>query len=297
MTWIKRIGFFLLTNFLVIATIGILMKVFNIQPYLDQNGINYGSLMAFCFLYGMAGSFISLAMSRFAAKSFMGVKLVNENDPQAGWVVRSVYQYAKAAGLSKMPEVGVYHSPEVNAFATGPTKSRSLVAVSAGLLNNMSQEEAQGVLAHEVAHIENGDMVTMTLIQGVINAFALFLAYLASFAISNLLRGDRNNGRSNGWMEYIIRQIFFMIFSFLGMFVVAGFSRWREFRADAGGARLAGKTKMIAALERLQSTIKMVDESKISVASMKISSKGGIMSLLATHPPLEKRIEALKKSL
>jgi len=285
----KRLGLFVLTNVLVIATIGIILKVFNVQPYLTPYGVNYTQLLIYCSIWGFAGSFISLLLSRFMAKTTLGVKLIEETDPELGWLVRRVYQYAQGANLPKMPEVGIYMSNEVNAFATGPTRSRSLVAVSAGLLNSMNQDEVDGVLAHEIAHIANGDMVTMTLVQGVVNSFALFLSKVIMLAL-------RNNRERRGFLEFFIQQALFSFFSFLGMFVVAGFSRYREFRADEGGARLAGRDKMIAALAKLQNTFGAVDKAKPQIASMKISSRSGLMKLLSTHPPLNDRIEALKSS-
>lgn len=290
MQYLKRFGFFILTNVLVVTTIGIILKVFNVQPYMTAYGVNYTSLLIYCFIWGMAGSFISLLLSRFMAKMTMGMKPLDQNDAEYGWVVQRVYQYAKVAGISTMPEVCVYNSPEVNAFATGPTRNRSLVAVSKGLIQAMSREEVEGVIAHEVAHIENGDMVTMTLIQGVVNAFALFLAKIVSMALSN-------NKDRRGWMDFMIQQALYMFFSFLGMFVISAFSRWREFRADAGGARLAGRNKMIGALEKLQSNYNRVDNGNASLATMKIAGLPKFTQLLSTHPTLESRIDALKKAL
>src|SRR5690606_37107750 len=178
MAWAKRIFLFLAVNALVVITISTLMRLFGVEPYLQANGLNLESLAVFCLLWGMGGAFISLGLSRIMAKWMMGVKVIDPNttDSNAQELVQTVYRLARAAGLSKMPEVGIYQSPEVNAFATGPTKARSLVAVSTGLLQRMRQDEVEGVLAHEVAHIANGDMVTMTLVQGVINAFVMFLA-------------------------------------------------------------------------------------------------------------------------
>jgi heat shock protein HtpX len=197
-----------------------------------------------------------------------------------------------------MPEVGVYQSPEVNAFATGPSRNNSLVAVSSGLLQQMTVDEVEGVLAHEIAHVANGDMVTMALVQGVVNAFVMFFARIAAFALQNVLSGDRDDDRpaASGMAYHISVMVFEIAFSFLGMFVVAYFSRIREFRADKGGAQFAGKHKMVSALRKLKQKIDMIDDSNDQVKTMKISSKKGFMSFLSTHPSLDDRIEALERA-
>jgi heat shock protein HtpX len=197
-----------------------------------------------------------------------------------------------------MPEVGVYQSPEVNAFATGPSKNNALVAVSSGLIQQMNADELEGVLAHEIAHVANGDMVTMALVQGVVNAFVMFFARIAAFALQNVMSGDRDDDRpvNTGWAYHISVMVFEMAFSLLGMFVVAYFSRIREFRADKGGAQYAGKYKMISALKRLQQKVDLLDDSQDSIKAMKISSKKGFMNFISTHPSLEDRIAALERS-
>jgi heat shock protein HtpX len=292
MAWTKRIGLFLLTNILIIATITIITNVLGVRYWIEDNGINYVSLMIFCSIWGFVGAFISLAMSKFMAKWAMGVQIIDPN--KATGVEREllsrVQRLASSARIP-IPEVGIYQSPEINAFATGPTKSNSLVAVSTGLLNFMDSQEVEGVLAHEISHISNGDMVTMTLIQGVVNSFTMFLSRIAAFAVGRLVRED---------MEHIVRMIstivFDILFSILGSIVVASFSRAREFRADAGGAKLAGRESMIAALEKLQKYSNApADERGASLASMKISGKGAFMALFSTHPPLPVRIEALRR--
>lgn len=302
MAMAKRVFLFLAVNFLVILTVSIIMAVFGIEPYLQAQGIHYESLLVFCLIWGFGGAFISLALSRKIAKWTMGVKVISPEvqDPALSELVQTVHQLSRSAGLPKMPEVGIYESPEVNAFATGPTKSRALVAVSTGLLSRMQKDEIEGVLGHEVAHVANGDMVTMTLIQGVVNAFVMFLARVVAFAVMNLTR-DRDSGESpiGGFAYYLVvwvLEAFFMIF---GSMVVAWFSRYREFRADLGSAKIGGKEKMIAALERLQKTMEIEDPHAQSqaVQTMKISSKrGGFLALLASHPPLEQRIRALETS-
>ncbi len=293
----KRIFLFVLTNILVLVSVSIILSVLGVGNYLTASGINYTALMVFCLVWGFVGSGISLLMSKFMAKRMMGVEIVDERG-QYGELVRKVHQMAKQAGITKMPEVGVYHSPEVNAFATGPTKNKALVAVSTGLLQQMNSDEVEGVLAHEVAHVANGDMVTMALVQGVVNAFVMFFARIAAFALQNFLSGDRDDDRpaNTGWAYHISVMVFEIAFSFLGMFVVAYFSRIREFRADKGGAQFAGRHKMVAALKRLQQKIDFVDDSQDAIKTMKISSKKGLMNFLSTHPSLEDRIAALERS-
>jgi heat shock protein HtpX len=292
----KRIFLFALTNILVMVSVSMVLSFFGIGNYLTAQGIDYTALMAFCLVWGFVGSGISLLLSKFMAKSMMGVEIVDERGQYAD-LVRKVHVMAKQAGIEKMPEVGVYHSPEVNAFATGPSKNNALVAVSTGLLQQMNTDEVEGVLAHEVAHVANGDMVTMALIQGVVNAFVMFFARIAAFALQNAMSGDRDDDRpvNTGWAYHLSVMVFEIIFSFLGMFVVAYFSLLREFRADKGGAQYAGKSKMVAALKRLQQKIDFVDDSQDAVKTLKISSKKGLMNFLSTHPSLEDRISALER--
>ena len=197
-----------------------------------------------------------------------------------------------------MPQVGIYESPEVNAFATGPTKSRSLVAVSTGLLRSMNKNEVEGVLAHEIAHVANGDMVTMTLIQGVVNAFVMFLARIAAFAVGQALAsrgGDREDSAPSPILNWVMVIVFEILFGLIGAMIVASFSRWREFRADAGGAKLAGRENMRAALMKLRSYTERIDNEHQSIAALKISGRpGGFLALFSTHPPLEERIRRLE---
>lgn len=292
----KRIFLFVMMNALVLVSISIVTNLLGIQPYINAYGIDYGNLMAFCLVWGMVGSFISLALSKVMAKFMMGVKVVDERGEHRD-LVFTVHRLAKQAGITKMPEVGVYDSPEVNAFATGPTKNRALIAVSTGLLNKMSPEAIEGVLGHEVAHAANGDMVTMALVQGVVNAFVMFFARIAAFALQQVMRGDderEGSSMGGGFAYHISVFVFEIFFSFLGMFVVAYFSRIREFRADAGGAKFAGRDKMINALKQLKSTFEQVDDSQTNFRCMKISSKGSFMKFLSTHPSLDDRIFALE---
>jgi heat shock protein HtpX len=296
----KRILLFVLVNILVLVTISLVLRLFGLDRYLESARLNYTALAAFCLLWGMGGAFISLAISRWMAKFAMGVKVIDPNtsNPALRELVENVHALARRAQLPKLPEVGIYESPEVNAFATGPSKARSLVAVSTGLLNRMDRDEVQGVLAHEVAHIANGDMVTMTLIQGVINAFVMFFARILAFAVAQALR-SRDDDRGGFWIQYLLVMVFEIALSLLGAIVVCWFSRQREFRADAGGRILAGKPQMIGALRALQSVLAgphAVDERGASLQSLKISGKpAGFLALFATHPPLEQRIAALER--
>jgi heat shock protein HtpX len=282
----KRIVLFILTNFLVMVTISIVINVLGLGRYLTAQGIDYYQLAAFCLIWGMSGSLISLAMSRVSAKWMMGVQTIDRMNPHAGWVVSMVEELARKAGLPKTPEVGIYDSPEVNAFATGPSKRRSLVAFSSGLLQSMNRNEIEGVAAHEIAHIANGDMVTMTLLQGIVNAFVMFFARIIAWAFTQNSREE-----SRYATQRLITFGLEMVLGLLGMIVVCAFSRWREFRADRGGAQYAGKTDMIAALQRLASNQRRISTDQPALATLKIS--GGVGVLFSTHPPLEKRIQTL----
>jgi heat shock protein HtpX len=299
----KRILLFVLTNILVIVTIsivvGILSRIFGVNLY----GNTYESLFLLCLVWGMGGAFISLGLSRLMAKWMMGVHVIDSNNPgEYRDVVSLVRQLAQKAELPVTPEVGVYDSPELNAFATGPSKRRALVAVSTGLLQRMNRDQLEGVLGHEITHIANGDMVTMTLIQGVINAFVMFFARIIAFAISSALRSrgsDRESSFGGFWMNYLLISVLEILFGLLGFIVVAWFSRRREFRADRGGALYAGRGKMISALQQLQLFYGKIPEVKkegsAAVATLKISGKqGGFLSLMATHPPLDERIARLQ---
>ncbi len=301
MTWFKRIGLFLAVNVLVMVTVSLILNIFGVKPYLTPYGLDYQSLMIFCFVWGMGGAFISLALSRIMAKWMMGVKIISldTKDVDQRELLQMVHVLARAAQLPVMPQVGIYESSEVNAFATGPTKSRSLVAVSSGLLQRMKPAEVNGVLAHEVAHIANGDMVTMTLIQGVVNAFVMFLARVIAFALTMTGRKDDQGSQRTPFTYYAVQMILEIAFMILGSMVVAKFSRYREFRADAGGARLAGREHMILALESLRKTFESVDpKAQPAIAALKISSRpGGIMKLFSTHPPLEERIKRLRAAV
>ncbi|MBK7844656.1 MAG: protease HtpX [Bdellovibrionales bacterium] len=302
MAWAKRIGLFIAVNLLVMVTISLILNMLGVKPYLTQYGLDYQSLMIFCLVWGMGGAFISLALSRIMAKWTMGVQIIDldTRDFEQRELLQMVHDLAKSAHLPAMPQVGIYDSPEVNAFATGPTKSRSLVAVSNGLLQSMKREEIKGVLGHEIAHIANGDMVTMTLIQGVVNAFVMFLARAIAFAL--VMAGNKSEDREGSGAPiayYVVQFVLEIVFMILGSMVVAWFSRYREFRADKGGARLAGRQNMIQALQGLQRTFEEVDPAaQPSIQALKISGRPvGIMRLFSTHPPLEERIERLRTAI
>ena len=291
MVWAKRIVLFLITNILVMLTITILAQVLGLGRGLGGGGLV--GLAVFCLIWGMAGSLISLALSRVMAKRMMGVQVIDPNtsDPTERSLVEIVHGLARGARLPAMPEVGIYDSPEVNAFATGPTKSRALVAVSSGLLGRMNRDEVEGVLGHEITHVANGDMVTMTLLQGIVNAFVLFFARVIAFAVSQNVREE-----SRGMVNFLVVIVLQIVLSLLGALVVAAFSRWREFRADRGGATLAGTPKMIAALERLRRNAEMVDTSHEALATLQIAgAPSRFAALLASHPPLEVRIARLQQ--
>jgi heat shock protein HtpX len=291
----KRILLFVGVNILIITTISVLMKVFNVQPYLTARGIDYSSLLVFCAIWGFGGAFISLALSRVMAKWMMGVKVIDPktSDPAQRALVQRVHELAQRAGLGTMPEVGYYESPELNAFATGPTKSRALVAVSTGLLTRMDKREVDGVLAHEVAHIANGDMVTMTLVQGVVNVFVMFLARVIGFFASQFVAEERRP-----LVQFVTVIALEIALGILGMVAVGYFSRLREYRADAGGAALSGRENMIAALKRLKANMNLVEpDGQPALATLKISGKpGGFLKLISTHPDLDDRIRRLEQS-
>jgi len=287
----KRIFLFVLTNIAIVATLTIVVSLLGLDRGLTDQGLNIGALAVFCFIWGMGGAFISLAISRWTAKRAMGVQLVDGRTGQAelDWLHETVGRLTRQANLP-MPEVGFYESPEVNAFATGPSKSRSLVAVSSGLLRGMRRDEVEGVLAHEVAHIANGDMVTMTLLQGVVNAFVMFLARIIAYALTSRGREDDRGGAPSFMLVMVLE----LVLGVIGMMVVAWFSRQREFRADHGGATLAGKASMVNALRRLGGNRELIDPRHEALATMKISGKW--TGLFSTHPPLEQRIAVLERA-
>ena len=294
----KRIFLFLATNILVMMTIGFILQI--LEGYFGIKLAGNKSLLLMCAVFGMAGSIISLMMSKYSVKKAMGVQIIEgpTTNEELKWLKETVHNYSRKAKLPKMPEVGIYDRPELNAFATGPSKSNSLVAVSTGLMQKMDRNAIEGVLAHEVAHIANGDMVTMTLIQGIVNTFVMFFAYIVSGILASRVS---ENGRGSRMMEFMVRQALFMVFGIAGSIVTSAFSRHREFRADNGGAKYAGKEKMIAALKALQNNYSPKGQTRKNAAafsSLQISGKSGsfIKKLFCTHPPLEQRILTLQKT-
>ncbi len=291
---IGRVVLFLLVNAVVVMTMTVIMNVLGVKPYLTQYGLDVQSLAIFCAIWGMGGSLMSLLMSRAVAKWSAGVQVIpaDTRDPALAQLVHIVHDLSRKANLPKMPEVGIYDSPDPNAFATGPTKSAALVAVSTGLLSRMNMAEVEGVLGHEITHISNGDMVTMTLLQGVVNAFAMFLSRLIAFVLTS--NRDRDEERGPGFMYYIVEFVLQTVFLILGNLIIAWFSRRREFRADAGSAKLAGKEKMIAALQELQRTYELVGSNpQPTLQTLQISNKSSSSNIWASHPPLEERIKRL----
>ncbi|KFL37627.1 protease HtpX [Arenimonas donghaensis] len=288
----KRVGLFIATNLAVLVLLGIVMSV--LQNVFGVTLGNNGALLLFAAVFGFGGAFISLAISKWMAKRSTGLHLITEprNEGEA-WLQATVKRQAEAAGIA-MPEVGIYDAPEINAFATGPSRNNALVAVSTGLLRSMTRDEAEAVLAHEVSHVANGDMVTMALIQGVLNTFVIFLSRIVGRVIDAALSGNRDGG--TGPFYFITVLVLDVIFGVLASVVAMWFSRWREFRADAGGARLAGREKMIAALERLNQTYGQTTlPSEVRAFGISGAVGHGLRRLFMTHPPLTERINALRK--
>ena len=287
----KRVALFLATNLAVLVLLGIVMSV--LQNVFGVTLGNNGALLLFAAVFGFGGAFISLAISKWMAKRTTGMHVIDQpRNAHEAWLYDTVKRQAEAAGI-KMPEVGIYDAPEINAFATGPSRNNSLVAVSTGLLRAMNRDEAEAVLAHEVSHVANGDMVTMALIQGVLNTFVIFLSRIVGRVIDAALSGNRDGG--TGPFYFITVLVLDIIFGMLASVVAMWFSRWREFRADEGGARLAGREKMIAALERLSQTY---GESTLPKEVRAFGISGavghGLRKLFMTHPPLAERINALR---
>ncbi|MCF8383598.1 MAG: protease HtpX [Chlorobium sp.] len=289
----KRVVLFLLTNIAVMLVLSVSARLLGVDRFLTANGLNLGMLLVFAALIGFGGSFISLLMSKTMAKWSTGARVIERpaNQDEA-WLVDTVRQLTKKANLS-MPEVAIYDGAP-NAFATGPSRNRSLVAVSTGLMQSMNKEQVKAVLAHEVAHIENGDMVTLTLIQGVVNTFVIFLSRVAAYAVDSFLRRDEDESGSPGIGYWISSIVFEIMFGILASIVVMYFSRKREFRADAGAAALMGDRRpMIDALRALGGL--QAGQLPKEMAASGIAG-GGMMALFSSHPPLESRIAALESA-
>ncbi|MDO6765882.1 protease HtpX [Agarivorans sp. 1_MG-2023] len=287
----KRILLFLGTNLAVVLVLGIVMNI--VFSALGISTQSIGGLLVFCAIFGFGGSIISLLISKWMAKRSTGAQVITtpRNEIES-WLVNTVAKQAKAAGIG-MPEVAIYNAPDMNAFATGAKRDAALVAVSTGLLENMNREEIEAVLAHEVSHIANGDMVTLTLIQGVVNTFVMFFARIIANLISSSMSNNNENGQGMGTLAYIATVfVLEMVFGILASIIVMWFSRQREYRADEGSAKLVGKEKMINALQRLGGSRE--PEMEGSMMAFGINGKRAMSELFLSHPPLEKRIAALK---
>lgn len=286
----KRVFYFLLTNIAIMLVLSVTMRLLGVGPYLTANGLNYTSLLIFSGVMGFGGAFISLAISKWTAKRMSGAVVIEQANTQTErWLLATVRAQADKVGI-QMPEVAIFDSPEVNAFATGMTKNSSLVAVSTGLLSGMTQDEIEAVLAHEISHIANGDMVTLTLIQGVVNTFVMFFSRIIGNIVDKAIFKTKNG---NGPAFFVTMIIAEMVLGVLASIIVMWFSRQREFRADLGSANLASSQKMIAALERLKNAHEPSVLPK-QMAAFGISSFGGMSQLFASHPSLDDRIAALK---
>ncbi|RZJ19839.1 MAG: protease HtpX [Haliea sp.] len=288
----KRILLFVMTNLAVVVVLGIAASLLGVNRFLTPQGLNLGMLLGFAALIGFGGAIISLLISKPVAKWSSGVRLINEpQNADEAWIVETVRRLADKAGIG-MPEVGIFDG-QPNAFATGAFKNSALVAVSTGLLQGMTKEEIEAVLGHEVAHIANGDMVTMTLIQGVMNTFVVFLSRVIGYAVDSFLRRGSDNNSGPGIGYYVSTIVLDIVLGFAAAIVVAWFSRHREFRADAGAAQLLGrKQPMINALARLGGMV----PGELPKAVQTLGITGGIGKLFSSHPPIEERIAALQNS-
>ena len=291
----KRILLFLATNMAVLVLASITLNILGVGSYLGSQGLNLGSLLAFCAVFGFAGSFVSLFLSKTMAKMGTGTRIIGRPaSAREQWLVETVQELSEKAGIG-MPEVGIFPSPESNAFATGWNKNSALVAVSEGLLDRFSPNEARAVIGHEIGHVANGDMVTLSLMQGVVNTFVMFFARIIGYAVDSFLRRDNDEG-GVGIGFYIATFVAEIILGFLASAIVMWFSRQREFRADHAGANLASRQDMIAALQRLQSEYEAPSMMPATMTAFGIRSgtRSGLAAIFTSHPPLEQRIEALR---
>jgi len=293
---------FVMTNILVIIAVSTLIQVLGLKPYLSSQGIDYMSLLVFCALFGFVGSFISLQLSRWMAKRAMGVQLIDPANPRGrteSEIVDLVRSLCTRLNIRTLPEIGIYTSPELNAFATGPSQDRALLAISSGLLERMDPRSLEGVIGHEMSHIANGDMVTMTLLQGVVNTFVMFFARVLVFALNNAMRrrDDRRGGGLGFFAQYMLIQLLQSVLMLLASPLIYFYSRRREYAADAGSARATGRENMIHALETLKRYTQIQDNRAPALSTFKINghAQGLVALLYASHPPLDKRIEALKR--
>ena len=288
----KRTLLFLATNLGIVLVLSVTMRLLGVEPYLNEQGLNLSSLLIFAAVMGMGGSFISLAISKWSAKRMTGAKVIeNPQTPSEIWLVETVRRQAQIAGIG-MPEVAIFDSPDVNAFATGMSKNKALVAVSTGLLQAMTKPETEAVLGHEISHVANGDMVTLALIQGVVNTFVMFLSRVIGYMVDKLVFKTE---RGTGPAFFVTMIIAEMVLGILASIIVMWFSRRREFITDSGGATLAGKPAMIAALERLKAQREPVPlPEKMAAFGISGGVGSGLKRLFMTHPPLEERIALLK---
>src|SRR5579864_4691271 len=287
----KRILLFVLTNLAVLLVLSVVAHLLGVDTYLQAHGSSFGGLLVWAALFGFGGAFVSLALSKMQAKMFMGVQVIGQSaDPSEQWLLSVVEHHARAVGVG-MPEVGIFNSPAPNAFATGASRNSALVAVSTGLLQRMNREEIEAVLGHEMTHVANGDMVTLTLIQGIVNTFVLFLARVVGNIIDRaVFRSDDGRGIASYLTFYVLQ----IAFGLLATPIVMWFSRWREFRADRGGARLAGTGQMIAALEELKRVHEPLPSQQLAAFGIAGDEGFGLKRLFMSHPPLDERIAALR---
>jgi len=290
----KRVFYFLITNLAIVLVLSITMRLLGVEPFLNANGLNLNSLLIFASVMGFGGAFISLAISKWSAKQMSGaVTIENPKTPDEIWLMDTIKKQSQKVGI-QMPEVAIFDSPVVNAFATGMSRDSSLVAVSSGLLNMMTKDEAEAVIGHEISHVANGDMVTLTLIQGVVNTFVLFFSRVIGYTVDKVIFKTREGTGPAFFITMIISEL---LLGVLASIVVMWFSRQREYRADFGGGQLAGKQKMIAALKRLKTQYESNTLPK-SIAALGISGEQGIglKELFSTHPSLDDRIARLQQS-
>jgi heat shock protein HtpX len=288
----KRILLFIATNVAVLLVLSIVAQLLGLDRYLAEHGQSLGGLLVWAAVFGFGGAFISLAMSKMQAKMFMGVQVIGDSpDPTEQWLLSVVERHARAVGVG-MPEVGIFNSPAPNAFATGASRNSALVAVSTGLLQSMNRQEVEAVLGHEMTHVANGDMVTLTLVQGVVNTFVLFLARVVGNIVDRAVFRSENGRGFASFLTFYVLQI---VFGLLATPIVMWFSRQREFRADRGGAQLAGTGNMIAALEDLKRGHEPLPAQQFQAFGIADGGvKGGLMRLFMSHPPLDERIAALR---
>ena len=291
----KRVFLFLATNIAIMLVLSITLRLLGIERILDEEGVglDMGALLAFAAVFGMGGAFISLALSKWTAKRLTGAQVITEpRNAAEAWLVQTVRQHATRAGIG-MPEIAVYDSPDPNAFATGMNRNKALIAVSSGLVTSMRREEVDAVLGHEVSHVANGDMVTLALIQGVINTFVLVLSRVVGHAVDRIVfKTERGHGPAF-WITTIIAQV---VLGILASIIVMWFSRRREFRADVGGAKLAGRDNMIAALEQLRKAQPEPLPDQMAAFGISGGARRGLVRLFMSHPPLEERIAALRRT-